>query len=55
MRENTWVTRLDTGHLAITALGVDKLFDLGGLSKSGPHLLRGRNAHTPRGLTALEA
>ncbi|HEY8166771.1 MAG TPA: J domain-containing protein, partial [Gemmatimonadaceae bacterium] len=29
MRENTWVTRLDTGHLAITALGVDKLFDLG--------------------------
>lgn len=55
MKENGWILRLDTGHLAITASGVDKLFDIGGLSKAGPHLLRRQPSHTPRTLAALEA
>jgi curved DNA-binding protein CbpA len=40
LRENGWVERLTTGQFAITAPGVDKLFELGGPQKSGPHLLR---------------
>lgn len=39
LRENGWVERLTSGHFAITASGVDKLFDLGGPGKSGPFLL----------------
>lgn len=39
MRENGWVERLETGLLAITASGVDRLFDLGGPPTVGPHLL----------------
>lgn len=40
LRENGWIERLSTGMLAITAVGVDKLFDLGGPGKTGPYLLR---------------
>jgi len=40
LRENGWVERLTSGHFAITAPGVDKLFELGGPSKSGPYLLK---------------
>ena len=40
LRENGWVERLTSGHFAITAPGVDKLFDLGGPQKAGPHLLK---------------
>jgi curved DNA-binding protein CbpA len=40
LRENGWVERLTTGQYAITAQGVDKLFELGGPYKTGPHLLR---------------
>ena len=40
LRENGWVERLTSGHYAITAPGVDKLFDLGGPYKTGPYLLR---------------
>jgi curved DNA-binding protein CbpA len=40
LRENGWVERLTSGHFAITAPGVDKLFELGGPRKSGPHLLK---------------
>ena len=40
LRENAWVERLTSGHFAITAAGVDKLFDLGGPRKAGPHLLK---------------
>jgi hypothetical protein len=54
MKENNWVARLETGLLAITAVGVDRLFDLGGPAKAGPHLLR-RASLTPRTLAALEA
>ena len=39
LRENSWVERLTSGHYAITAQGVDKLFELGGPYKSGPLLL----------------
>ena len=40
LRENGWVERLTTGQYAITAQGVDKLFELGGPYKTGPQLLR---------------
>ncbi|MEO5904501.1 MAG: J domain-containing protein [Gemmatimonadaceae bacterium] len=40
LKENGWVQRLDTGLLAITAPGVDRLFDLGGPPRTGPHLLQ---------------
>jgi curved DNA-binding protein CbpA len=40
LRENGWVERLTSGHFAITAPGVDKLFELGGPRKTGPHLLK---------------
>ncbi len=39
LRENGWLERLSTGHFAITAAGVDKLFELGGPAKDGPFLL----------------
>lgn len=39
LRETGAVERLTSGHFAITALGVDKLFELGGPYKSGPQLL----------------
>jgi curved DNA-binding protein len=40
LRENGWIERLETGLLAITAAGVDRLFNLGGPPRSGPHLLQ---------------
>jgi hypothetical protein len=40
LRENGWIERLDTGMLAITACGVDRLFDLGGPPRVGPQLLQ---------------
>ena len=40
LKENGWVERLETGLLAITAPGVDRLFDLGGPPRTGPHLLQ---------------
>jgi hypothetical protein len=40
LRENGWVERLETGLLAITAHGVDRLFDLGGPPRRGPQLLQ---------------
>lgn len=39
LRENGYIERLATGHFAITAPGVDRLFELGGPQKPGPHLL----------------
>ena len=39
LRETGAVERLVSGHFAITALGVDKLFELGGPYKVGPQLL----------------
>jgi hypothetical protein len=43
LRENGWVERLTSGHFAITATGVDKLFELGGPYKGGPYLLKEGN------------
>ncbi len=40
LRENGWIERLPTGMWAITAQGVDKLFELGGPGKTGPYLLQ---------------
>lgn len=40
LRENGWVERLAEGTWAITAAGVDKLFELGGPGKTGPYLLK---------------
>lgn len=39
LRENNWVERLVTGHVAISAQGIDRLFEIGGPAKLGPHLL----------------
>ncbi len=47
LRENAWIERLSTGMWAITAAGVDKLFDLGGPGKSGPFLLSEGEAEEP--------
>ncbi|MEP6905808.1 MAG: J domain-containing protein, partial [Gemmatimonadales bacterium] len=54
LRENNWIMRLDTGFIAITALGVDKLFELGGPAHAQPVISRG-NMHTPRTQRALLA
>jgi len=54
LRENAWMTRLDTGYIAITALGVDKLFELGGPAHAKPLISRG-NMHTPRTQRAVHA
>ena len=40
LRENAWVEKIVSGHYAITAAGIDKLFELGGPQRSGPHLLK---------------
>jgi curved DNA-binding protein len=47
LRENGWIERLSTGMWAITATGVDKLFELGGPGKTGPYLLREGEAQEP--------
>jgi hypothetical protein len=55
LRENNWITRLDTGYIAITALGVDRLFELGGPVKNEtPRVVRGPFM-TPRSNRALTA
>jgi hypothetical protein len=49
LRENGWITRLDMGALAITATGVDRVFELGGPGQVGQPLLRPGEAFTPAG------
>lgn len=39
LKENGWIERLVTGHVAISAHGIDRLFEIGGPSRLGPHLL----------------
>lgn len=48
LRENDWITRLETGYLAITAMGIDRLFELGGPAHADQHVIRRGNMHTPR-------
>ncbi|HEV2146988.1 MAG TPA: DnaJ domain-containing protein [Longimicrobiaceae bacterium] len=47
LKENGWIQRLDTGHLAITAAGVDMVLDQGGPSASGVQLLEARVREHP--------
>jgi curved DNA-binding protein len=53
LRENNWITRLETGFIAISAIGVDKLFELGGPAKT--HLIQRGNMTTPRSQRAIPA
>lgn len=39
LKENDWIERLVTGHIAITSHGIDKLFEIGGPTRLHPHLL----------------
>ena len=39
LRENGWIQRLESGLFAITASGVDRVFELGGPAKTGGNLL----------------
>jgi curved DNA-binding protein CbpA len=55
LKENNWISRLETGYLAITALGVDKLFELGGPGQSVIPVIRRGNLSTPRGQRAILA
>ena len=55
LRENEWITRLDTGYVAITARGVDKLFELGGPAEAESPLIQRGNLHTPRTQRAILA
>jgi curved DNA-binding protein CbpA len=48
LKENQWISRLETGYLAITALGVDKLFELGGPGQAAVPMIRRGHMHTPR-------
>jgi len=53
LRENAWISRLETGYVAITALGVDKLFELGGPDQAESPLIQRGNVHTPRKQRAI--
>jgi curved DNA-binding protein CbpA len=55
LRENNWITRLETGYMAITAHGVDRLFELGGPSQADNSVIRRGHMHTPRTNRALLA
>jgi len=55
LKENQWITRLETGYLAITALGVDKLFELGGPGKADVPMITRGNMSTPRGQRVILA
>ena len=55
LRENNWITRLDTGYIAITAMGVDRLFELGGPANAAPRLIKRANVHTPKTQRAILA
>lgn len=55
LRENSWITRLDTGSLAITAHGVDRLFEVGGPVNATPLTIQRGNSLTPRAQRAITA
>jgi len=54
LRENNYITRLETGYFAITAAGVDRVVELGGPASSGPQLLTQGGRLTPRSMAALQ-
>jgi curved DNA-binding protein CbpA len=49
LRENGWIQRLESGHFAITAPGVDRLFELGGPAKTDTNLLTAGDPLLPGG------
>ncbi len=55
LKENSWIVRLETGFLAITALGVDRLFELGGPAQAQSPMISRGNMHTPRTQRAILA
>jgi hypothetical protein len=55
LKENSWITRLETGFIAITALGVDRLFELGGPARAQSPMISRGNMHTPRTQRAIMA
>src|SRR6266550_1591231 len=55
LKENGWAARLETGFLAITALGVDKLFELGGPAHADEQIIRRGKLRTPRTQRAILA
>lgn len=55
LKENSWIVRLETGFLAITALGVDRLFELGGPARAQSPMISRGNMHTPRTQRAIMA
>ena len=55
LKENNWIARLDTGYMAITAHGVDRLFELGGPANTESTPLRRVPFLTPRSQRALTA
>jgi hypothetical protein len=53
LRETGFVDRTEEGLMAITARGVDRLFDLGGPAQKGPHLLQAGEAEPAPELKAV--
>lgn len=47
LRENGWIHRLESGMLAITASGVDRVLDLGGPMQNGVYLLESGESVAP--------
>ncbi len=45
LKENGWLERLESGMIAITASGVDRVLDLGGPMRDGTQLLEAGNAN----------
>lgn len=53
LKENSWIQRLVSGMYAITASGVDRLFEIGGPAKSATQLLTPGDRSTPTGNGAI--
>jgi hypothetical protein len=47
LKENGWIQRLENGSWAITALGVDKVLEMGGPAHEGKHLLTSGDEESP--------
>lgn len=49
LKENGWIQRTESGQFAITAVGVDRVLELGGPARSGIHLLESGDASAATG------
>lgn len=55
LRENGWIARTETGTFAITAPGIDRLFELGGPSRLPSNLLtEGNGAPAPESAPSID-